>query len=123
MKKYANLNLIYVADIDRSVSFYTHLFGFEPDFISPRYVAFRTSEATLPLFALWSGGATPDPKAARFSEIGIMLDNSQKIHDLYATCLEEDTLEIVETLHEDIFGWTFTFRDPDGHMIRICPID
>ena len=75
MKKYANLNLLYVSDINRSVSFYTRLFGFEPHFISPRYVAFHTSEATLPLFALWSGGTQPDPKAPRYSEIGIMLDH------------------------------------------------
>lgn len=73
IKTRANLQLVYVSNIDRSVDFYKHLFQCEPVFISPRYVAFPASEQGDALFALWTGGNHPSPSITRLSEIGIMV--------------------------------------------------
>lgn len=79
----ANLQLVYVSDINRSTAFYSRLFNTEPVFSTPRYVAFSAGEQNL--FALWSGGTVPDPSLPRFSEIGIMLPSSKDVDNLYET--------------------------------------
>lgn len=123
MKKFANLQLIYVSDIEASSTYYSQLFCAEPEFISPRYVAFRTSDAEQPLFALWTGGNAPDRDAPRYSEIGMMLPTHQEVHDFYDACTTNSAIDVEQELYEEVFGPTFTIKDPDGHIIRVSPLD
>lgn len=116
-----NLQLIYVSDIERSTAFYKTLFNSEPVFSSPRYVAFAAgSEA---LFAIWTGGTTPDVAAPRFSEIGIMLPTSEDVDRLFEEWQHNHDIKIVQKPQTEIFGRTFLVADPDGHIIRVCPLD
>lgn len=48
-----NLFLTYVSDAKRSTAFYSDLFDIEPNFTSPRYVAFEVTPGVL--FAIWTG--------------------------------------------------------------------
>ena len=116
-----NLQLIYVSDIERSTAFYKTLFNSDPVFSSPRYVAFSAgSEA---LFAIWTGGTTPDATAPRFSEIGIMLPSNEAVDALFETWDKNPEIKIVQEPRTEVFGRTFLVKDPDGHIIRVCPLD
>ena len=116
-----NLQLVYVANIERSTSFYKKLFNTEPVFSSPRYVAFSAGSDAL--FALWTGGITPDPTAPRFSEIGIMLSSSEEVDSLFKQWNNDPDIKIIKEPYTEVFGRTFLVADPDNHIIRISPLD
>lgn len=116
-----NLQLIYVSDIERSTAFYKTLFNAEPLFSSPRYVAFSAGGEAM--FALWTGGTTPDIAAPRFSEIGIMLPSNEDVDGLFEVWRKNPNIQIVQEPTTEVFGRTFLVADPDGHIIRVCPLD
>lgn len=116
-----NLQLIYVSDIERSTAFYKTLFNAEPVFSSPRYVAFAAGGEAL--FAIWTGGRTPDIAAPRFSEIGIMLPSNEEVDRLFEEWQKNPDIKIVQEPHTEVFGRTFLVADPDGHIIRVCLLD
>lgn len=116
-----NLQLVYVSDIERSTTFYQTLFHSEPVFSSPRYVAFAAGGDAL--FALWTGRTTPDVAAPRFSEIGIMLPSNEDVDRLFEQWQKNPDIKIVQKPCTEIFGRTFLVKDPDGHIIRVCPLD
>jgi len=117
----ANLQLIYVSDIERSTAFYKTLFKAEPVFSSPRYVAFSAGGESL--FAIWSGGTTPDPTAPRFSEVGIMLPTNKDVDHLYEEWKDNPDIKVTQEPRDEVFGRTFLVADPDGHVIRVSPLD
>lgn len=116
-----NLQLIYVSDIKQSTDFYASLYKSDPIFKSSRYVAFSAGEKAL--FAIWSGGITPDITKPRYSEIGIMLHSDEDVDRLYNEWLRELEVEIVQEPCTEVFGRTFLAKDPDGHIIRVCSLD
>ena len=116
-----NLQLIYVTDIHRSTDFYKTLFKTTPVFSSPRYVAFAAGADAL--FALWMGGETPDPKAPRYAEIGIMLPSNEAVEKLYAEWQTVPEIQVAQEICTEVFGRTFMIKDPDGNLIRVCPLD
>jgi predicted enzyme related to lactoylglutathione lyase len=116
-----NLQLIYVTDIERSRAFYKKLFKAEPVFSSPRYVAFKAGGEGL--FAIWTGGGAPDITAPRFSEIGIMLPSNKDVDHLFDQWQKDPDIKILQEPCTEVFGRTFLVQDPDGHVIRVCPLD
>ncbi|MDC9596142.1 VOC family protein [Xenorhabdus anantnagensis] len=116
-----NLQLIYSSDIERSTAFYTTIFNTEPVFSSPRYVAFNAGKEAI--FAIWSGGTKPDNTVPRFSEMGIMLPSGEAVDQLFKKWQQNPNIEIQQEPYTDVFGRTFLVKDPDGHMIRVCPLD
>jgi len=116
-----NLQLIYVSDIKRSTVFYTKIFKAEPVFSSPRYVAFSAGGDAL--FAIWTGGTVPDPSVPRFSEIGILLPSGEDVALLFEEWEKNSDINILKKPYNEVFGLTFLVKDPDGHMIRVSPLD
>ncbi|MGJ0630087.1 VOC family protein [Xenorhabdus bovienii] len=116
-----NLQLVYVSDIERSSAFYKTIFNAEPIFASSRYVEFPAGGEVL--FAIWSGGAKPDRAIPRFSEIGIMLPSGKDVDRCFEEWRKNPEIKIVEEPHTEVFGRTFLAEDPDGHIIRVCPLD
>lgn len=119
----ANLQLIYVSDMGRSVNFYKWIFKSKPIFESPRYVAFAADAQGEAIFALWTGGEKPDQSSPRFSEIGIMVSTNEKVDDVFDEWLTNPELNVVRKPHDEVFGRTFLIKDPDGHIIRVCKRD
>jgi len=117
----ANLQLIYVSDIQKSTEFYKTVFNAAPVFSSPRYVAFDAGNDAF--FALWSGGSTPEHNAPRFSEIGIMLPTDPDVDRLFEQWKNNPTITITQEPRTEVFGRTFLVQDPDGHIIRVCSKD
>ncbi|NYZ68378.1 VOC family protein [Endozoicomonas sp. SM1973] len=118
-----NLQLIYVSDIERSTTFYKALFNTEPVFSSPRYVAFAADTDGEALFALWTGGVQPDASVQRFSEIGIMMPTNNDVDRLFDEWQDKPGIKIIQEPYTEVFGRTFLIEDPDGHIIRVCPVD
>jgi predicted enzyme related to lactoylglutathione lyase len=116
-----NLQLIYVSDIVCSTAFYKTLFKAEPIFSSPRYVAFNAGGEAL--FAIWTGGTTPDLTIPRFSEIGIMLPSNEDVDNLFEEWQKNPDIKVVQKPYTEVFGRTFLVSDPDGHIIRVSPLD
>ncbi|MDE1482922.1 VOC family protein [Xenorhabdus bovienii] len=116
-----NLQLVYVSDIEHSTAFYKTIFNAEPIFASPRYVAFSAGGEVL--FAIWSGGTKPDRAIPRFSEIGIMLPSGKDVDRCFEEWRKNPEIKIVQEPHTEVFGRTFLAEDPDGHIIRVCPLD
>lgn len=116
-----NLQLLYVSDIKRSTDFYKTIFKAEPVFTSPRYVAFAADGEAL--FAIWTGGTSPDINAPRFSEVGIMLPSNEDVDTLYEEWKSNPDIKVLQEPQTEIFGRTFLIKDPDGHIIRVCPFD
>ena len=75
------------------------------------------------LFAIWTGGTTPDVALPRFSEIGIMLPASIDVDRLYGEWQKNADIKILREPYDEVFGRTFLAGDPDGHVIRVCPAD
>lgn len=119
----ANLQLVYVSNIERSTTFYKTLFNAEPVYLSPRYVAFAADSRGEALFAIWADGTSPDVAATRFSEIGIMIGNSEDVDRLYVEWKKNSDINIPQKPVTEVYGRTFLIKDPDGHNIRICPKD
>lgn len=92
-------------------------------FSSPRYVAFAAVESGKALFAIWTGGTTTDAAIPRFSEIGIMLPSNEDVDRLFKEWQKNHDIEIVKEPHTEVFGLTFLVKDPDGHVIRVSPLD
>lgn len=122
-----NLQLVYVSNIERSTAFYKKLFNAEPVFSSPRYVAFAADANGEALFAIWTGGTNPDINVPRFSEIGVMLPSNEAVDSLFEEWRHnvdlKDDLKIIKEPYEEVFGRTFLVADPDGHIIRVSPVD
>ncbi|MDF2578223.1 MAG: glyoxalase [Chlamydiales bacterium] len=116
-----NLQLVYVSNIEHSTNFYKTLFNCEPAFSSPRYVAFAAGGEAL--FAIWTGGVKPDLAAPRYSEIGIMLPTGKDVDNLFEEWRKNPHINIVQEPYDEVFGRTFLAKDPDGHIIRVSPVD
>lgn len=119
----ANLQLVYVSDIARSTAFYQEIFNLTPAFSSPRYVAFAADSSSEALFAIWTGGEKPDLATPRFSEIGIMVSSNEEVDGLFDRWRNNVDITIVRAPYDEVFGRTFLVKDPDGHIIRVCPRD
>ena len=117
----ANLQLVYVSSIEHSTNFYKMIFKSDPVFSSPRYVAFAAGSDAL--FAIWTGGEKPNINVPRFSEIGIMLPSNEDVDKLFKEWKNNKEIIIVQEPHDAVFGRTFLIKDPDGHIIRVCPLD
>jgi predicted enzyme related to lactoylglutathione lyase len=118
-----NLQLVYVSDIERSTAFYKTLFNCEPMFSSPRYVTFAADAKGEAVFAIWTGGTKPDIAVPRFSEIGIMLPSNEDVDRLFEEWQKNPDIKITREPYTEVFGRTFLVEDPDGHIIRVCPLD
>jgi predicted enzyme related to lactoylglutathione lyase len=116
-----NLQLIYVSNIEHSKAFYEKLFKTKAQFTSSRYVAFSVGNDAL--FALWTGGTPPDVAVPRYSEIGIMLPNNDAVDALFEVWRKNPEIQFLKEPYTEVFGRTFLALDPDGHMIRVCPLD
>lgn len=117
----ANLQLLYVTDIQRSAALYRRLFAADPVFVSPRYVAFSAGGDAL--FALWSGGDAPHADVPRFVEAGIMLASGEAVDQLYQAWRNDPDLRVAQPPSTEVFGRTFLMLDPDGHRLRVCQRD
>ncbi|QEK38226.1 glyoxalase [Candidatus Cytomitobacter indipagum] len=116
-----NLQLIYVSDIKRSTAFYEKLFDAKPIVSMENYVAFSAGGDSVFSICI---RLEHEPKydAERFSEIGIMLPSNEDVDRFFEKCKNELNAKVVQEPITECFGRTFLIADPDGHIIRSCPV-
>lgn len=57
------------------------------------------------------------------SEIGIMLPSNAAVDQLFKEWQNNKDIVVVQEPYDAVFGRTFLVKDPDGHIIRVCPLD
>ena len=117
-----NCFIVYVSDVQASARFYGALFGLEPAFTSPRYIAFRIEGGVV--FSLWSGSGTRiDPATPRTGEVCLNLPGGAAAIDALFAQWSTLGATTVKAPYDDVFGRTFLVADPDGNLLRVAPVD
>lgn len=118
-----NFVIFYVADIEKSVDFYSRLLRTPPIQQTISFAMFAVSEQLM--LGLWDRTCV-QPQANwseqfQLHEFAFMLPNElqlkQQLHDWQAAgaCLIQE-ISLMD------FGWSFMVQDPDGHRLRVmCP--
>lgn len=52
-----------------------------------------------------------------------MLPSSEEVDKLFDQWKSVADINIIQKPYTDVFGRTFLIGDPDGHIIRVCPLD
>ena len=117
-----NLILLYVENPQASVEFYRKLLVREPAANFPTYAAFELDHGlTLGLWARQSVAPTPSDTGNR-TEFAFTVKNNEAVEAIYA-----DWKALGLTFEQEpttmVFGRTFVALDPDGHRLRVCPVD
>lgn len=113
-----NFVILYVADPEASVSFYTRLLAVEPVEVSPTFALF-VLESGLKL-GLWQ--VTSIAPAAQLTgggtELAIPLSSREQVD---ALCMRwwDQGVRILQQPTSIDFGYTFTAADPDDHRLRV----
>ncbi|GES47088.1 catechol 2,3-dioxygenase-like lactoylglutathione lyase family enzyme [Rhizobium sp. ERR 922] len=117
-----NLIIFYVKDPSESTPFYRDLFGREPAFASPNFVAFALDNGLS--LGLWRRSSVePQPSAiGNRGELGFMVEGAGAVEQHYKDWKARG-LPIAQELTTMDFGPTFVVLDPDGHRLRVCEPD
>lgn len=117
-----NLIIFYVKDPSESMPFYCDLFGREPAFASPNFVAFSLDNGLS--LGLWRRSSVePQPSAiGNRGELGFMVEGAGAVEQHYKDWKARG-LPIAQELTTMDFGPTFVVLDPDGHRLRVCEPD
>lgn len=52
-----------------------------------------------------------------------MLPSNKDVDCLFEKWRGNPTITIVKKPYDEVFGRTFVIADPDGHLIRVSPLD
>ena len=110
--------IVFVSDMERSVSFYRDVLGLPLKFESPGWAEFATEGATLALHASEDSSPeenAPQPMPAGRCCPGLRVPNLDGFHqrmvEKHVTCLQEP---------KDVFGARIAqYADPDGLTISV----
>lgn len=117
-----NCFIVYVKNVQTATEFYRALFELEPEFSSPRYVAFPLGGGVH--LSLWSGADVQvDPDLPRTSEVCLNLKGGGAAIDALFAKWSSMGVIAVKPPYDDVFGRTFLVADPDGNLIRVAPAD
>jgi catechol 2,3-dioxygenase-like lactoylglutathione lyase family enzyme len=118
---------LYVADLERSRTFYTRLFGFEPLFQDERFCAFDVLGRQVLL--LFQRGGTAEPVTVPGGIIPGH-DGQGRLHlafaigrddlDPWERRLQHDQVPVESRVSWTRGGKSIYFRDPDGHLLELA---
>lgn len=117
---------LYVADVARSVEFYTGLFGFETLFRNERAAGLNVrGESVLLLFRK---GGTPEPLVSERGTIPPH-DGDGRLHlafsiradelEPWEARLRDGGIEVEARYDWELGGRSLYFRDPDAHLVEL----
>lgn len=109
--------ILYVSDVEKSLAFYTDLFGQEPRIATPGFglIAFENSQ----VWALWQlEHVLPSATAAAGgAEYAIPVASREALEALLTTWTTAGVPVIQQPTEMD-FGYCIVGLDPDGHRLR-----
>lgn len=118
---------LYVSDLERSRSFYTHLFGFQPLVQDERFCAldvighhvlllFKKNETVEPLAT--PGGTIPPHDGAGQLHVAFAIGRDEL--DPWERRLRQDQIPVESRVSWPRGGRSIYFRDPDGHLLELA---
>jgi len=112
-----NFLILYVADMPKSVTFYTNLIGRPPVDTSEHFTMFALSSGVM--FALWQrDDVEPAPTTPGGVEFCLPVTSASDV-DALAAAWRERGIPIDQKPVQMDFGYTFVGLDPDGHRLRV----
>jgi catechol 2,3-dioxygenase-like lactoylglutathione lyase family enzyme len=118
---------LYVGDLERSRSFYTHLFGFEPLHQDERFCALNvTGRQVLLLFqrggtaerVVTPGGSIPPHDGDGRLHLTFAIGRDDL--DPWERLLQRDQIPVESRVTWPRGGMSIYFRDPDGHLLELA---
>lgn len=109
--------ILYVADVTRSVAFYSGLMGRTPVESAPSFAMFPLDSGMM--LGLWRrDGVVPSAGPAGGGELAITVEADDEVLAMHTAWSTKD-IEILQSPCRMDFGFTFTAADPDGHRLRV----
>ncbi len=118
---------LYVSDLERSRSFYAHLFGFQPMVQDERFCALDITGRQVLL--LFQRGGTDQPVSTPGGIIPPH-DGQGRLHltfaigrdelDPWERRLQQDQISVESRVSWPRGGKSIYFRDPDGHLLELA---
>ncbi len=118
---------LYVENLNRAVSFYQTIFGFEPLFFDERLCAFNVSDRQVLLLFLkgastkpivTSGGVIPPNDGDGQLHIAFSVEASEL--ESWENWLQENDVEIESKVKWERGGTSIYFRDTDEHLLELA---
>ena len=117
-----NSIILYVADVDLSIAFYSRILGRGPQETFEGFAVFALSRAvTLCLQEAAAIEPAAEPHVGG-SELSLSDVGRDDVDRIYARWRELGVPMMLEPTELD-FGYTFVAVDPDGHRLRVCATD
>ncbi len=118
---------LYVEDVDRAADWYQRLFSFPVIMVeADRMRALQSGERQVLILFKNGGSVEGVPMPTGFIPPH---DGSGPVHiaftmqpdevDAWKDRLQRQSVEIESTVHWPEGGWSFYFRDPDGHLVEL----
>ena len=102
-------------DLNKSVSFYTSIFGFRKKFDHPPGIFLENSDG----FLLAIDPVERVPALPAWYHLGLCLDSENEVLDLYSQCQQANIQIARDLMHEPNQFASFFVVDPDGYKIEI----
>ncbi|HEY3061984.1 MAG TPA: VOC family protein [Chloroflexota bacterium] len=97
-------------DVPRARQFFTEKLGLgTEDNMADTFSQFTTRDGTL-----WAVMSRPEHAAPRSAELYLQVDDVDADYKLW----EQRGVEMVNQPHDEPFGRTFSFKDPDGRVLH-----
>ncbi|MFA0086462.1 VOC family protein [Vibrio sp. 10N.261.51.F12] len=110
--------VLYVEDIQRSMTFYAKAFNCEPKLLSPTFAALdfasnvkitlKQADVLTPTSTVRGGG----------TELSIPVQDRDALHSLFENWTRQG-VEFAQEPEESVYGVNFVALDPDNHRIRV----
>ncbi|EKY3246103.1 VOC family protein [Cronobacter dublinensis] len=118
----ADMSILYVHNVLKSVEFYADLLGAQPVEKQPTFALFVLDNGFK--LGLWSC-YTVEPMVNQRApvpagEIVFKVQAREEVDHFYALWCMERQATVIQSPVELDFGYTFAVVDPDGHRLRVC---
>ncbi|EOL8937496.1 VOC family protein [Cronobacter dublinensis] len=118
----ADMSILYVHNVLKSVEFYADLLGEQPVEKQPTFALFVLDNGFK--LGLWSC-YTVEPMVNQRApvpagEIVFKVQAREEVDHFYALWCMERQATVIQSPVELDFGYTFAVVDPDGHRLRVC---
>ncbi|WP_105667894.1 VOC family protein [Cronobacter dublinensis] len=118
----ADMSILYVHNVLKSVEFYATLLGAQPVEKQPTFALFVLDNGfKLGLWSCYTVEPVVNQRApVPAGEIVFKVQAREEVDHFYALwCMERQATVIQGPVELDI-GYTFAVVDPDGHRLRVC---
>ncbi|EKY3089387.1 VOC family protein [Cronobacter dublinensis] len=118
----ADMSILYVHNVLKSVEFYADLLGAQPVEKQPTFALFVLDNGfKLGLWSCYTVEPVVNPRApVPAGEIVFKVQAREEVDHFYALWCMERQATVIQSPVELDFGYTFAVVDPDGHRLRVC---